>query len=155
LLLRPDLYERACKDPSLVDVIVAEVARLESPVQRVVRIASRDMALGGQRIAKGERVVLMLGAANRDPAVFPRASELDPGRGNPENVAFGGGKHFCLGTSLARLEARIALGHILRMPHRLRLAGREKWYGGKTIRRLLSLPVQRREPSGRQVNGGG
>ena len=154
LLRDPDLYRSARENPALAEPIVAEVTRLECPVQRVVRIARRAASIGGQEIKEGDRILLLLGAANRDPAAFARSQELDASRGEVENVAFGGGKHFCLGTSLARLEARVALGHILRMPHALCLAGPQNWYAAKTIRRITSLPVQRAGAGESQPNDG-
>jgi cytochrome P450 len=143
LLKEPDLYARAQAEPSLAGAIAAEVARLESPVQWVIRIATRSHTVGGQEIKPGEHMLLMLGAANRDPSAFARPDELDLQRSEVETVAFGAGKHFCLGTSLARLESRIALEHFLRLPHPMQMAAPGTWYAGRTIHRLINLPVQR------------
>ena len=85
--------------------------------------------------------MLLLGAANRDPAAFPEPDDLRVDRRALPDVAFGEGHHFCLGASLARLEGRIALEQFLRLPP-IEQAGHEKWYPGRAIRRLISLPVR-------------
>ena len=85
--------------------------------------------------------MLLLGAANRDPAAFPEPDDLRVDRRALPDVAFGEGHHFCLGASLARLEGRIALEHFLRLPP-VKQAGDEEWYDGRSIRRLTRLPVR-------------
>ncbi len=84
---------------------VEEFLRFDSPVQRIWRLLAADVAIGGQRLAKGDSVYLMIGAANRDPAQFPDPDVLDVGRRPNRHLAFGHGIHFCLGAPLARLEA--------------------------------------------------
>jgi cytochrome P450 len=83
-------------------------------VQLPARRATRDVALGGAVVPAGAFVMVGVGAANRDPAVYDRPTELRPGRDGPPHVAFGHGIHFCLGAALARLEGRVALEEVLR-----------------------------------------
>jgi transposase len=141
LIRQPRLRQMAREKPSLVPTIVSEVLRLESNVQRPVRIGRVARVIGGKTIQPGERVMLLLGAANRDPAAFPEPDDLRVDRRALPDVAFGEGHHFCLGASLARLEGRIALEQFLRLPP-IEQAGHEKWYPGRAIRRLIRLPVR-------------
>lgn len=141
LINRPQLYQALRENLSLVPAFVAEVLRLESNVQRVVRVCQSSRMIGDKTIKEGERVLLLLGAANRDPFAFPEPDSLDLQRGTVPDVVFGAGHHFCLGASLARLEGRIALEHFLQLP-RVSAAGDEAWYGARSIRRLTHLPVR-------------
>jgi cytochrome P450 len=152
LLRQPEVYEQGRQDPSLATRIVAEVTRLESPVQRTIRVAGVDRMIGGRQIRAGDPVVLLLGAANRDPAIFvdPGAVRLD--RNPRENVAFGGGLHTCLGIGIARIEARIALEKFLTLPRVVRADEKDHWQPTRTLRRLTSLPV-RFEKSGKTEAG--
>lgn len=142
LVNSPDLYARLRQDSSLTERFVAEVNRLESAVQRSFRLANRDCIIGGQKIHRDDRVFLLLGAANRDPAKFARPSELNLDRGDSENVAFGAGKHYCLGANLSRLEARIAVEQLLRMRPIGPSERPPEWYLGRAVRRVKSLPVR-------------
>ncbi len=110
---RPELWARAREDRSLVEPIVNEALRFESPVQRFPRLTTREVEIGGVTIEAGVIVDVFYGAALRDPAVFadPDTFRLDPKQG--ESVAFGVGIHHCLGAPLARLEATIALNAML------------------------------------------
>ena len=111
---RPELWRRAREDRSLVEPIIEEVLRYESPAQRLPRVTSQPVRIGEVEVPKGQLVDIYFGAANRDPAVFADPDEFRPER--PENahhVAFGFGIHFCLGSMLARLEARITLNALL------------------------------------------
>jgi cytochrome P450 len=146
LLLRtlahqPRLRQSLREDPSLTPTIVSEVLRLESNVQRSVRVCQETRVIGGKTIRPGDRLMLLLGAANRDPAIFDEPDRLDVNPRSQPDVAFGGGDHFCLGASLARVEGRIAVEHFLRLPT-IEPAGQEEWYSGRTIRRLTRLPVR-------------
>ena len=93
---------------------------------------------------RGTTVVALLGAANRDPAVFPQPDRLDLGRANASHhLAFGRGIHFCLGAPLARLEAQVALPLMLeRLPHLELATCRPEWSPNTTIRSLKALPVR-------------
>lgn len=110
LAQHPEQLARLRADPQLWPTAVDEVLRYESPVQVTARLAVRDTELAGHRVRRGGLVVTMLGGANRDPAVFEGPDVFDVGRANArEHVSFSGGRHFCLGASLARLEGEVGL----------------------------------------------
>src|SRR5260370_2453002 len=117
------------------------------------RVALEDIdELGGKKIPKGERVLCLLGAANRDPAVYPdRSDRLDITRPNVRPLSFGGGIHFCLGAQLARIEAEVAIATLLRRLPELKLDDAEnpEWRPTFVLRGLKSLPASwlgRRHP---------
>ena len=114
LLRYPDERRRLQDDPGLIDSAVEEFLRFDSPVQVTDRIATDDTHVAGVPVRKGQIVVTLLAAANRDPERFPDPDRLDLGREDNRHLAFGHGVHFCLGSPLARLEARIAIGTLLR-----------------------------------------
>jgi pimeloyl-[acyl-carrier protein] synthase len=122
LLRNPDQLDRLRDDPALVPTAVEELLRYDSPVQFAARVAREDIALDGATIPRGARVMVLLGAANRDPARFTNPDALDVGRDDGPHVAFGHGPHFCLGNALARLEGAVALRALTALPG-LRLAG--------------------------------
>lgn len=128
-------------NPDMIDRFVSENLRLDSSVQRAGRVATEPREIGGVNIAKGDRVLLLVGAANRDPRVFPSSDETMLDEKRPADLAFGAGKHFCLGASLARMEGRVFMQAMLEMPPMER-AGTEQWYAGRTVRRLTSLPMR-------------
>ena len=114
LLEHPDQLARLAADPSLVPSAVEELLRFDGPVHLTGRIASVDgLEVGGRTFAKGEQVVTLLAAANRDPARFDDPDQLDVGRGDSHHLAFSHGIHFCLGASLARLEGQVAIGSLV------------------------------------------
>jgi cytochrome P450 len=115
LLLRfPEERKRLQDDLSLLPSAVDECLRYESPIQLTDRAVVRDCELGGQRLRRNQMVAAVLAAANRDPATFPDPDRFDVGRRDNNHLAFGHGNHFCLGSQLARLEAEVALGALLR-----------------------------------------
>jgi cytochrome P450 len=109
LLDHPSELARLAHDPALVPGAVEEALRFESPIQVVFRTTTQEVELAGVRIPKGAYVAPLLGSANRDERHFPDPDRFDVTRNPQGHVGFGFGKHFCLGASLARLEARIAL----------------------------------------------
>jgi cytochrome P450 len=122
-------------DPALL----AELVRLDGPVQATARVATQDQLVGGTVITAGQQALVVLAAANRDPAVFERPEELRPHRGGPAPLAFGYGSHYCLGAALARLETTVALHQILaRMPQ---LAAPATWRDTPAIRGPLNVPI--------------
>lgn len=113
-MAHPDQLARVEADLSLVPSALEEVLRFSSPVQATARRAARDIEFRGKQIAKGQQVVVWLGAANRDPKVFPDPLTFDVTRTPNRHLAFGMGIHFCLGAPLARLEARVAVEELLK-----------------------------------------
>jgi cytochrome P450 len=108
------------------------------------RVALEDVELVGKTIPKGESVLCLLGSANRDPAVYPDDPErLDIARQNIRPMSFGGGIHFCLGAQLARIEAEIAIGTLLRRLPDLRIDDVEnpEWRPSFVLRGLKRLPA--------------
>ncbi|MEV6781212.1 cytochrome P450 [Streptomyces sp. NPDC051098] len=123
LLRRPGRYRELVGHPSLVPAAVNEVARLEGPVALgVTRYTSADVTIAGTRIPAGQRVLLSLGAADRDPHRWPQPDQYDPHREPGRILAFGQGPHYCLGSHLARLEAQTALTTLTRRLPDLELA---------------------------------
>lgn len=113
LLGRPDVVERMRADPPMMPAVVEEMLRFDSPVQGVVRVARADTRIGEETIERGALLLVMVGAANRDPAQFDRPDEFMPGRPANRHLSFGLGPHFCLGAPLARLEAELAFAALL------------------------------------------
>lgn len=109
LARHPGAREWVAQNPEGVAGAVEELLRFESPVQNMARVTTADVELHGVRIPAGSRVLLLIGAANRDPREFEDPDRLDLSRTPRRNLAFGDGIHHCLGAPLARLEARVAL----------------------------------------------
>jgi pimeloyl-[acyl-carrier protein] synthase len=142
LLRHPDQLRRLHEDPSLIRPAMEELLRFDSPVQLTGRLMLEDVEIDGHLIAKGEDVVAIVGAANRDPAQFPDPDRLDLSRAENRHIAFGGGIHFCLGAHLARLEGRVAIGEMVRrFPHMELATDDIDWRETITLRGLKSLPV--------------
>jgi cytochrome P450 len=114
LLRHPDERKRLQDDLSLLPSAVEESLRFEPPVQLTDRAAVARCEIGGVELAPGQMVAAVIAAANRDPARFPDAERFDVGRQGERHLSFGLGEHYCLGASLARLEAEAALGGLLR-----------------------------------------
>jgi len=121
---------------------VEETLRFEAPVQATSRWAAEEMTLLGNQVPAGTKVVLILGAANRDPARFADPGRFDPDRRDIQPLSFGAGSHFCLGAPLSRMEAQIALPRLVRRFPKLAVAGpplrRDTWVG----RGLDQLPIR-------------
>jgi cytochrome P450 len=142
LLRHPDQLQRLRGDLTLLPTAIEEMLRFESPLQRNPRRIAEDMEYGGQSMQAGDFVLQLLGSANRDPSVFPDPERFDIARQPNRHVAFGQGIHFCVGAPLARLEAPIAIGTVLRRMPNLRLdesAG--AWASHPLLRAMPSLPV--------------
>lgn len=110
---RPELWQQLRADRSLVEPVIEETLRFTSPVQRLFRVAARDVEVSGQSIAQGDRITLFYGAANRDPTAFPEPDAFRLDRDLRHHVAFGSGIHYCLGAPLARVETKITLNAFL------------------------------------------
>ncbi len=109
----PESFDRLKHSPELVPGFIEETLRFHSPFKATLRRASRDIELCGQRISKGDLVLPLIASANRDERIFDRASEFVLDRSPNPHLAFGLGIHSCLGSTLARLEGRIAVTSLL------------------------------------------
>jgi cytochrome P450 len=138
----------ADRPAELVPQAIEELLRYDSPVTAVLRCVRRDCELVGQRLHAGQRLMLWLGAANRDPAAFPDPDRLDLGRKPRHHIAFGHGPHYCLGAPLAWREARIASPAILRrLPELALVEGAELASApGYFMRGRVALPLRFRPP---------
>jgi cytochrome P450 len=143
LLRHPDQYASWVADPSLDVNAVDELLRFVSPVQMSRRISTREITFGDTTIPKGMFVLAGLASANRDPAKWgPTADELDLRRsGAGQHMSFGSGSHFCLGASLARLEAQVAIGSFVRRFPDAQVSGVPVWNGRINLRGLEHLHV--------------
>jgi cytochrome P450 len=145
LLSHPDQLAELRADPSLLPAAVEELLRYDSPVERTItRWAAADVELGGERIARGDLVIAVVGSANRDAAQFPGPDALDFRRDAGKHLGFGRGPHFCLGAPLARLETQIALETLFRRLPTIGLAIAEDelyWRPIPIFRSLASLHV--------------
>ena len=141
----PDQLALLKARPELITNAIEEFLRYDSSVQLTGRVALEDIEdLGGRRIPKGEAVLCLLGSANRDPAVYPDAPEqLDIPRANVKPLSFGGGIHHCLGAQLARIEAEVAIGTLLRRLPELKLDDPDnpEWRPTFVLRGLKRLPA--------------
>jgi cytochrome P450 len=143
LLTHRGQWDMLRDDPALVPNAIEEILRFESPVQSVARTVAEPVELRGTTLERGEIVVSLLGAANRDPEAFADPDRLDVTRTDPRPLSFGGGIHFCLGAQLARIEAAEVFGTLLRRLPDLRLAEpeRQSWRPSFSLRGLAELPV--------------
>jgi len=142
LLTHPDQLALLREDPSLWPNAVEEVLRYDSPVQRTARFARKDTKVGGVRIPTGGVVVTLLGAANRDPAVFTDPQRFDITRDNArDHLSFSSGVHYCLGAALARMEGEIGLRRLFERFPGLALAGPPHRRTTRVLRGYDAMPV--------------
>lgn len=144
LLRQPKQLILLRENPALMGSAVEEMLRFESPVQRAgFRVTREALEIGAVTIEGGQLVSAVLGAANRDPAVFHDPERFDIRREPNRHVAFGSGIHFCLGATLARTEARIGLGQVLERLPGIRLHHEHPdWSPNTFFRGLKSLPIE-------------
>ncbi|SDL04263.1 cytochrome P450 family protein [Streptomyces indicus] len=132
-------------DTALLDTAVEELLRYDGPVEMATwRYATRPLQIGGQEIAQGDPVLVVLAAADRDPERFAEPDTLDLTRRDNQHLGYGHGIHYCLGAPLARMEGQIALATLLRRLPDLRLSvdpSELRWRGGLIMRGLRTLPV--------------
>jgi len=138
-----DAREMLRKEPALWPSAVDELLRYDSPTHAIARVARCDLALGGVEVAAGEVVFVMVGAANRDPAVFPEPDLLDVRREAQHHLAFGAGPHLCLGAPLARLIAEEALPLLLERIGEYRIRSLQ-WDPAFELRAPRELVVEQR-----------
>jgi cytochrome P450 len=142
LLQHPDQLDWLARHPDLCAGAVDELLRYDSPVQVASRIARDDLVLGGVKVRRGQQALVVLGAANRDPARYPDPDRLDLSRTGTAHLAFGNGPHFCVGAGLARLEALETFNRLVQSTVRPRAGSwshrRER---SRTFRRLRSLHI--------------
>src|SRR6266508_720830 len=139
----PQLANLLRRTPCRLPTAVNELARLYAPTQYTARTASVDIEIGARPIPAGSSVVLMLAAANRDPAAFPNPGAVLLDRpAAPQHVTFGHGPHFCFGAPLARLEARLTLRRLLTRCGDLQPAGERRWRPNANLRGLDTLPIR-------------
>ena len=142
LLRHPDQLAALRGDAALIPSAVEELLRFDSPVQVDLRSALDDCDVNGFRVRRGDNVVILLGAANRDPDRFPAPDRLDVRRAEQNHLAFGRGIHHCLGAPLARLEGRVVLEALLERFRSIRLLDdRPAFRNSVVLRGLHSLPV--------------
>jgi cytochrome P450 len=146
LLRHPDqLRDLREHKEELLPGAVEELLRYDPPVQWTSRVTGETLTLGGQEIERGQILLASLGAANRDPLVFPDPDRFDIRRKDNKHLAFGSGIHFCLGASLARMEAEIAIATLITRYPNLKLATKKlRWRKGITFRGLHELPLRLR-----------
>jgi cytochrome P450 len=142
LLHHPTQMGRLWADPNLVAPAVEEMLRYDTPVQLIVRHVLADAEVEGAALKQGDTVVVLLGAANHDPAWFPEPERFDICRPDNGHLAFAWGSHFCLGARLARLEAQLVLTGLRERFTHLELASEPVRRPGLALRSLESLPVQ-------------
>ncbi len=141
MLRHRQYWTQLAGDPARASAIVEETLRFDPPVQLVGRIAGEDMTIGDIRIPQGDTMMLLIAAANRDPAVNERPDEFDPNRTSVRHLSFGLGPHFCLGAPLARLEAAVALSEVTRRFPNATLAGEPEYKPHVTLRGMARLDV--------------
>lgn len=130
----------SARERHIVRRVLDETLRLESPIQMVDRWVAEDLDVDGRRLARGDRVYLVIGSANRDPDRFASPDAFDPAREGSGHIAFGAATHACLGSGFA---ASVGQAAVARLAERaLRLDGPVEWCGEPFIRELVSLPMR-------------
>jgi cholest-4-en-3-one 26-monooxygenase len=142
LIEHPEQRARLINDPSLIPSAVEEMLRWVTPVMYFRRTATRDAVIRGQKIGAGEKLAMYYCAANRDEEVFPASDQFDVGRTPNEHLAFGTGQHFCLGSSLARLEIRVIFEELLRRLPDIELDGSVRRLRSNFINGFKTIPIR-------------
>jgi cytochrome P450 len=143
LLRHPEQMERMREDLSLTPSAVEEMLRYESPSQHTGRLAPDDVEMGGRLIRKGQAVMAVMAAANRDPERFPDPDRFDVSRADNRHLAFGYAAHFCFGAALARVEGQEVFEAITRRLYNLELQpGPLTWRNNLGLRGMIALPIK-------------
>jgi cytochrome P450 len=154
LLAHPDQLARVAADPARIPAALEEALRYDPPIQLLFRTATRDVELAGTRIPAGAIVTLLLGSANRDERRFPEPDRFDVDRNPRGHLSFGFGLHFCLGASLARLEATAALAGVVPHLAGLEAAGDREMFDSFLVRGPSRLELRPRQAEAQRLAGG-
>ncbi|MEX2556321.1 MAG: cytochrome P450 [Actinomycetota bacterium] len=143
LMENPEQRDRLLEEPTLLPSAINEMLRMISPVMHFRRSITRDIAVGGQEMRAGDKILLWYVAANRDPEAFPDPHRFDVGRNPGEHVTFGGGgAHFCLGFSLAEVEIKIMFEELLARLPDMALAGPVQRLASNFVNGIKHMPVK-------------
>jgi cytochrome P450 len=138
----PDAWDSLHAEPGLARAAFDEAIRFETPVQTFFRTTTRDADLGGETIPPDSKVLMFLGAANRDPRKWPDPDRFDITRRPAGHVGYGSGIHACVGMALARLEGECILAALAKRVRRIEVTGEPRRRYNNTLRALASLPVR-------------
>ncbi len=142
LLKNPAQLQRLRDNPELLDSAIDELLRYDSPVQFIIRVVMEDTQFKGRRLRAGQKIMILVGAANRDPAVFTNPNALNIERNEKSHLSFGRGIHYCLGSPLALLEARIAFTGLLERFSSIRLLSDPEYRNQIVLRGVEDLWVE-------------
>ena len=143
LLQHPQQWQSLQQNPQLLSAAVKELLRFDSPVQYTGRRLRADVEMHGRQMKRGELVIPLIGAANRDPAKFSEPERLDLNRNDGSHLSFGYGPHVCIGATLTYLEAELAFKAVIeRLPGLALLEGPASWADNAAYRSLKQLPLQ-------------
>lgn len=141
LLDRPDLLATLLAEPERASAYIEEILRYEPPTHFSIRWSTEDTELAGVPVPEGSRMLVLFGAANRDPSRFTDPDVFDPSRVDTQVLSFGGGLHYCLGAALSRLEGQLALPMVFQRFPGIRVAGEPGPRDKLMLRGYDSLPV--------------
>ncbi|MCY4079180.1 MAG: cytochrome P450 [Caldilineaceae bacterium] len=142
LLKNPDELQRLREDSDLLGSAIDEMLRYDSPVQIIIRVVLEDTEFKGKRFRAGQKVIILVGAANRDPTVFAHPGALDIGRQEKSHISFGRGIHYCLGSPLALLEARVAFAKLIERFSSIELVTEPEFRDQIVLRGVESLRIR-------------
>ena len=141
LLDHPDALQRLERDPALIPGAVEEILRWEPPIHHFRRTATEDVVLGGQPIAKGDKVLMWYAGANRDPTIFDDPHTFRIERTPNLQLSFGVGEHFCLGANLARMSLRLLFEELLATVRDIELAAPPRRLHSNLINGVKELQI--------------
>jgi len=138
----PDQWQLLVQDPSLAKNAFEEVLRFESPVHSFFRTANADVTMSGIKLNEGDKILLCMAAANRDPRKWENPDKFDILRDTTGHLSFGVGIHVCVGQSIARLEAVSLLTELAKRVARIELRGEAEFEPGNALHGLRSMPIE-------------
>ena len=142
LLRFPAEMDRLRAEPALAAAAVEELLRFDGPIGALVRVVKEEQTLHGKSLCAGQRVFLLMNAANRDPRAYDDPDALDLTRNGPPHLAFGFGPHICLGFPLARLEGQVALPAVLARFGSIEPTGEPEWLDSMVLRGMQAMPLR-------------